>query len=67
MFKRGKFGHVFWTCPCHGSACPNYRMCYNIPFAIKGGEVRLFAKAQFDNFCARMIREGKLNLSGGDK
>ncbi|MFH1673361.1 MAG: helix-turn-helix transcriptional regulator [Pseudomonadota bacterium] len=25
------------------------------------------AKAQFDNFCAKMIRQGKLKLSGGDK
>ena len=25
------------------------------------------AKAQFDNFCARMIRQGKLKLYGGDK
>ena len=25
------------------------------------------AKAQFDNFCARKIRQGKLKLSGGDK
>ena len=25
------------------------------------------AKAQFDNFCAKMIRQGKLNLSGDDK
>ena len=24
------------------------------------------AKAQFDNFCAKMIRQGKLKLSGGD-
>ncbi|MEA3366011.1 MAG: helix-turn-helix transcriptional regulator, partial [Candidatus Hydrogenedentes bacterium] len=96
-----------------------YRICYNIPFVIKGGELRLFAKervmaidnqnlpelvkeirkqlalsqeglarkigisfatvnrwengksqpsklgkAQFDNFCARMTRQGKLKLSG---
>jgi len=94
-------------------------MCYNIPFAIKGGEHRLrakekvmaideqnlselvkeirrqlslsqedlarqlgisfatvnrwengqikpskLAKAQLDNFCAKMIRQGKLKLSG---
>ncbi len=25
------------------------------------------ARAQFDNFCARMIRQGKLKLSGGGK
>ena len=25
------------------------------------------AKAQLDNFCAKMIRQGKLKLSGGDK
>jgi len=25
------------------------------------------AKAQFDNFCAKMIRQGKLNLSGDVK
>ena len=25
------------------------------------------AKAQFDNFCAKMIRQGKLKLSGGRK
>lgn len=25
------------------------------------------AKAQFDNFCAKMVREGKLNLPGGDR
>ncbi len=25
------------------------------------------ARAQFDNFCAKMIRLGKLKLSGGDK
>ena len=25
------------------------------------------AKAQFDNFCAKMSRQGKLKLSGGDK
>jgi putative transcriptional regulator len=25
------------------------------------------AKAQLDNFCAKMIRQGKLELSGGDK
>jgi len=25
------------------------------------------AKVQFDNFCAKMIRQGKLKLSGGDK
>ena len=25
------------------------------------------ARAQFDNFCARMTRQGKLKLSGGDK
>ena len=25
------------------------------------------AKAQFDNFCAKMIRQGKLKLSVGDK
>lgn len=25
------------------------------------------AKAQFNNFCAKMIRRGKLNLSGGNK
>jgi putative transcriptional regulator len=25
------------------------------------------ARAQFDSFCAKMIRQGKLNLSGGDK
>lgn len=25
------------------------------------------AKAQFDNFCAKMTRQGKLKLSGGDK
>jgi DNA-binding transcriptional regulator YiaG len=25
------------------------------------------AKAQFDNFCAKMIRQGKLKLSGGKK
>ena len=25
------------------------------------------AKAQLDNFCAKMIRQGKLKLSGGNK
>jgi DNA-binding transcriptional regulator YiaG len=25
------------------------------------------AKAQLDNFCAKMIRQGKLKLTGGDK
>jgi DNA-binding XRE family transcriptional regulator len=25
------------------------------------------AKVQFDNFCAKMIRQGKLKLSGDDK
>ena len=25
------------------------------------------ARAQFDSFCAKMIRQGKLKLSGGDK
>ncbi len=25
------------------------------------------AKAQFDNFCAKMIKQGKLELSGGEK
>lgn len=25
------------------------------------------AKAQFDTFCAKMTRQGKLKLSGGDK
>jgi DNA-binding transcriptional regulator YiaG len=25
------------------------------------------AKAQFDNFCAKMIRQKKLKLSGGDR
>ena len=25
------------------------------------------AKVQFDNFCAKMIRRGKLDLPGGDK
>ncbi len=25
------------------------------------------ARAQFDNYCAKMIRQGKLRLSGGDK
>ena len=25
------------------------------------------AKVQFDNFCTKMIRQGKLRLSGGDK
>jgi hypothetical protein len=52
--------------PCHGSACPSYRMCYNIPFAITGSEFRSTAKAQFDNFCAGIIMKGKLKLSGGD-
>ena len=25
------------------------------------------AKAQFDNFCAKMTRQGKLKLTGGDR
>ncbi len=25
------------------------------------------AKAQFDSFCAKMVRQGKLKLSGGKK
>jgi len=25
------------------------------------------ARAQFDNFCAKMTRQGKLSLPGGDK
>ncbi len=25
------------------------------------------ARAQFDNFCAKMIRQGKLEITGGDK
>ncbi len=25
------------------------------------------AKAQFDNFCAKMVKQGKLELSGGEK
>ena len=35
----------------------------------ENGQVRpsKLAKAQLDNFCAKMSRQGKLNLSGGVK
>ena len=37
----------------------------------RGGNGRVkpskLGKAQLDNFCAKMIRRGKLKLSGGDK